>query len=484
MVTDGIESLRLFLVAGLPSPPGGRASASAGFRVVALMSAYNEGDIISPVLSHLIENGVEVYFLDNHSTDDTVEQASRWLGRGVIRIETFPAEAAASAEPPPFDWGAILRRKEELANELEADWFIHYDADEIRESPWPGVSLADAIEWVDRLGYNCIDFRVVNFPPTDDGFRRGLDPRTYFRYWEPPGEFDEVQIKAWKKGAAAISLAPFGGHQVKFRDRRVFPIRFLLRHYPIRSQEHGERKVFEERRKRFLHSERVKGWHVQYDSWKEGDSFLGEPYHLHLYDDDRIRLDLLLENEVARTAQARAKELSGTLERVTQERQALDERLRAVEELRARLESEASTREAAGRELARQAGLHEARVAELERQIERDAAGSLELRRRAADLEARVSGSISLAETANARLAAARAHAEELQAARIALEAQIPRLQIENARLRENLANIRDSTSWRWTAPLRRIVDLVRRISRPLPPAPDRLSEHPARSGR
>lgn len=448
------------------------------------MSAYNEGDVISPVLSHLIDNGVEVYFLDNHSTDDTAEQAARWLGRGVIRVETFPAAPAASGEPAPFDWGAILRRKEELANELDADWFIHYDADEIRESPWPGVSLADAIRWVDRLGYNSIDFRVVNFPPIDNGFRRGLDPRTYFRYWEPPGEFDEVQIKAWKKGAAAISLAPFGGHQVKFRDRRVFPIRFLLRHYPIRSQEHGERKVFEERRKRFLHSERVKGWHVQYDSWKEGDSFLGEPYHLHLYDDDRIRLDLLLENEVTRTARASAAELAEALDRVTRERQSLEERLTVAEELRARLEADAAAREAAGEERARQLGLHQARVAELEGQIERDAAGLLELRRRAADLESRIAASVALAETANARLAAARGNAEEMEAARSALAAQLPELQRENARLREELEKIRSSTTWRWTAPVRRVLDFLRGVSRPLPPAPDRLTEDPARSSR
>ena len=152
------------------------------FRVVALLSAYNEEDIIGPVLAHLVENGIEVYFLDNHSTDGTVQEAERWLGRGVIRIESFPSEAAPGVEGA-FDWAAILRRKEELANELPADWFIHHDADEIRESPWPGVSMRDAIRWVDRLGYNCVDFRVVNFPPIDNGIGRGDDPRKYFRYW-------------------------------------------------------------------------------------------------------------------------------------------------------------------------------------------------------------------------------------------------------------------------------------------------------------
>ena len=141
------------------------------FRVVALIAAYNEGDIISFVIKHLVENGVDVYLIDNHSTDDTVEQASKWLERGLLKIEIFPEHwPGLSGSFGTFDWTAILHRKEELARELRADWFIHHDADEFRESPWPGFTLKDAIQWVDSLGYNCIDFRVLNFPPIHEGF--------------------------------------------------------------------------------------------------------------------------------------------------------------------------------------------------------------------------------------------------------------------------------------------------------------------------
>ena len=47
--------------------------------MIALISSYNEGDVIARVIEHLVENGVNVYLLDNRSTDDTVEQASRCL---------------------------------------------------------------------------------------------------------------------------------------------------------------------------------------------------------------------------------------------------------------------------------------------------------------------------------------------------------------------------------------------------------------------
>src|SRR5262245_13286108 len=104
------------------------------FRVIAIIAAFNEADIISQVIGHLVENGIEVYLIDNHSTDDTVAQARPWLGRGLLHIESFPLACSAEARAfEVFDWTAILRRKEELSQDLCADWFIHYDADEIRQ---------------------------------------------------------------------------------------------------------------------------------------------------------------------------------------------------------------------------------------------------------------------------------------------------------------------------------------------------------------
>ena len=58
----------------------------------------------------------------------------------------------------------------DLAATLEANWFLHHDADEFRESPWPDLDLLGALERVDALGYSAIDFRVLNFRPTHDDF--------------------------------------------------------------------------------------------------------------------------------------------------------------------------------------------------------------------------------------------------------------------------------------------------------------------------
>ena len=146
---------------------------SKTFRVIALIAARNEGDVIAQVIHDLVDQGIEVYLIDDGSSDDTVSEANRWLGRGVIEIEQRQSTSR-------FEWTEILQRKQILGASLDADWFIHHDADEFRESPWPGLNLLDAIRNVDTLGYNAIDFRLLNFRPTHNEFVAKSDVRAAF----------------------------------------------------------------------------------------------------------------------------------------------------------------------------------------------------------------------------------------------------------------------------------------------------------------
>lgn len=268
-------------------------TAPGDFSVTAIMAAYNEEDIIGLSIQHLIEQGVSVYLIDHSSTDGTAAEAQRFAGKGLIGIERFPDESGLPAEDAQsFVLGHILQRKQKLAQKLDGDWFIHQDADEFRESPWPHLDLCQAIRAVDAAGYNAIDFAGFNFPPTDDSYRKGADLRTTFWHCEPGRGFDRLRITAWKR--SSVDLVASGGHDAIVPDRRVFPIRFLLRHYPIRNQAQGERKILQERQPRWDPTERARGWHVQYDGVEAGHRFIRDPATLTAYDPDAIRLQLFL----------------------------------------------------------------------------------------------------------------------------------------------------------------------------------------------
>jgi len=266
---------------------------TAPTRVVAIIAAYNEDDVIGQVIADLIEQKLSVFLLDHRSTDRTRAEAERFLGRGLIGIERFPDESGfPERDGERFAWESLLRRKEELAVSLGFEWAMHVDADELRESPWRGVPLADAIGVVDRMGYNAIDFAVFHFRPTGAPFEAGTDLRRAFTHYDHPKSYDTLQIKCWKNVCRA-NLVDSGGHQAKFEGRRVFPIRFVLRHYPIRSQEHGVRKVFLERRPRFIESEHQR-WHLQYDDVTEDTSFVRPKSELREWDADVVRAELAI----------------------------------------------------------------------------------------------------------------------------------------------------------------------------------------------
>ena len=266
-------------------------------RVVALISSFNEEDVIAQVIGDLIDNGCEVYLLDNRSTDNTVQVASQWLGRGLLQIENFPADgnmADASQQDKQYLWREILLRKTRLAQELGADWIIHADADELRESPWPDLTLREAFGVVDALGYNAVNFKLFNFRPSDDSFVAGADLRARFSYVEAGEWVNALQVKAWKHTGGDLDLASSGGHNVAFANRNVFPIPFLLRHYPIRNSEHGRRKVLKERLPRYTKQERDAGWHNHYDAMVEDQhAFLWQRDQLSLFDPIAVRAELL-----------------------------------------------------------------------------------------------------------------------------------------------------------------------------------------------
>jgi Glycosyl transferase family 2 len=402
------------------------------FSVIALISAYNEADIIEQVVADLITQGVQVYFMDDGSTDGTLAAVERHLGRGVVGIERL-VRPSQDGTPGGFDWERILLRKTQLATELDADWFIHHDADEFRESPWAHLSLRDAIQHVDTLGFNAIDFSGLDFWPVHNQFRAGDDIRGTFTGYTELAPYDRLQVRCWKK-TASLDLASSGGHEARFPGRRVFPLRFILRHYPLRGQTHGERKVFGERRNRFREQERARGWHVQYDQMREGVSFLRNISTLTAYDPEAVRLSLTLHPRYP-------EELEEALGGARSELGAVQSELGA-----ARSEIEALRQE------------NKAASKHIEQVTAQLAQARDELRVRETEAVTLRSG----IEQRTAELDARGAHIAALVKALDQRAAEIDRWRTAVDGLTRQLDGFQRSLSWRWTAPVRAIVRMLK----------------------
>ena len=218
---------------------------------MAIIAAYNEERFIGSCLDHLIANGVEVYLCDNESTDRTVEIARGYLGRGLRGIETIPRDGT-------YRWRQILARKERLAAELDADWFLHLDPDEIPQSSVPGQTVAEALAEADAAGYDAVEFQELTFVATRESpdhdhpeFRRTM--RWYYPFAPRPLHL----VRAWKR-QPGVNLVRTGGHQASFRGRRLSPRRHFLRHYLILSHDHMLRKYVQ---RRYDAGEVRSGWH-------------------------------------------------------------------------------------------------------------------------------------------------------------------------------------------------------------------------------
>lgn len=194
-------------------------------RIVALVQTYNERRHIARCIEHHRDQGADVYVVDNESTDETIGIVERYLGRGVIGLETLPRRRGR-------DLRDSLQRKQELACTLDADWLIHLDADERRCSSDPRQSLGDALRVADEAGFNAVNFLEFVFVPTIEApdhdhpdYERTM--RSYYHFL--PGY--PHRLNAFKRQDGPVDLASSGGHRVAFEGRRLAPRNLSMRHY-------------------------------------------------------------------------------------------------------------------------------------------------------------------------------------------------------------------------------------------------------------
>jgi len=234
-------------------------------KIVGMIPVFNEVDIVRQVLGHLIEQGIELVIIDNGSTDGSYEVCSEFEGVGVAKLKRISTER--------FEIAFLLKSLHDMALELEPDWILLCSADEFPESPYRGMTLKEAVELEAERGYNLIPFNNFEFYPTEeDEGSTEPDVRKRLRYYT---WHDDYQFRCWKN-YPEMTVNEYGGHRPKFPPRvevKVSPNKFVLRHYKIRSFEHGMRKVFDERLPRYPPVARRMGWHTHYDNLKRDKSY-------------------------------------------------------------------------------------------------------------------------------------------------------------------------------------------------------------------
>ena len=221
-------------------------------RLTAIIAARNEALYIGRCCEHLADQGIEFVLIDNESTDDTPAIAESFSNRGLIRVVSHPY-------PGYFDWIGLLKMKERIAREIDSDWFMHLDADEIPEAPKRGESFITHLARAAADGFTAVNFDEFVFgPATEDERHEGTDyvagMCNYYFFQPRP----ERLIRAWK-ATDGIDLASSGGHAATLPGRRICPESFVLRHYIALSMDHMRRKYVSQRV--YAKSELEIGWH-------------------------------------------------------------------------------------------------------------------------------------------------------------------------------------------------------------------------------
>ncbi len=223
-------------------------------RVTAVLATRNEERFLAACLENLFRQGVQVYLCDNESTDRTLEIARSYLGHGLIGIETIPFDGT-------YQWERILQRKEALFRELDADWLMHVDADEIHLPPRGQASLATAFADVQARGYEAVDFYEFSFVPTrENPSHDHPDFLNTLRTYYPFRPRSPHCVRAFRKQDGPMEIVWSGGHRVRFvHEPRLAPEPFRMKHYLFLSAEQAVRK-YPGRKYREEEINRL-GWH-------------------------------------------------------------------------------------------------------------------------------------------------------------------------------------------------------------------------------
>jgi radical SAM protein with 4Fe4S-binding SPASM domain len=251
-----------------------------------LIYCYNEEEIIDYSIEYYLSKGIDIVVFDNESTDKSFEiiknlrENSNCLGK-IIDYQSVKTDG--------YEWKKILRIScEYMHGKLSGyDWILLIDADSFYQSPVKGIELTDFIRSIDEKNYNVINGLLVEFYPTEKdvssiksplerlnyckingnvpwGFvKNDMEVNKKFNSAEKINTFNAPQYKIFKYHPS-MDFYSWGGHVCLREEIKISPIPFIYLHYSWLSYEHGLKKIFKERKARFVERKKACYEHPQY----------------------------------------------------------------------------------------------------------------------------------------------------------------------------------------------------------------------------
>lgn len=228
-------------------------------RACGIVFCYNEENILKDCLFYYLSMGFDLVLIDNMSTDSSVviakeiqQQNSIYPGR-IREIIQFQTDG--------YEWEKINAFACEYMhkNLSHYEWILLIDADAFYHSPVKGMTLLEFMEATKRYGYNVIDGALCEFYPTEKDDPTILSPVERLRFCRIYNPSAQHKIFLYHPTIQFY----YGGHFILREKRCISIVKFLYLHYPWVSFEHGVKKIFKERKPRFVERRFVPN-HPQY----------------------------------------------------------------------------------------------------------------------------------------------------------------------------------------------------------------------------
>lgn len=195
-------------------------------RILVIGMLYNEMKYLPMMVQYWKNQGVEMYYIDNYSTDGTYQ----WLKANGIPTHRFSTQGS-------FDLSAIQKEIANTLHRLKPDWFIYGSADLYYAFDEP---IVKTIQAVSQQGFNQI--RVANWNLRYTGEQR--DGNLFGTYYH--GELRGLRLTMISRYDPSVSL---DGDSIHIDHPRAIELNGLAINFGDTKPASDREKTFERRKK-------------------------------------------------------------------------------------------------------------------------------------------------------------------------------------------------------------------------------------------